>query len=125
MTTYQHMNQATRYRVQYPDDEGWTRTTTVDFPTLVGLLGSTADALRIIFRGPGSMMWDLKLLACDTYGDPRPLRLCGDDAQPTTCDNGCGSATDDPEGQAWHDETCPSCHAMILDAGGMIHRMWY
>jgi len=81
--TYQHMNQtepcnqgqATRYRVQYPDDEGWTRTTTVDFPTL--------------------------------------------------CDNGCGSATDDPEGQAWHDETCPSCHAMILDAGGMIHRMGY
>lgn len=44
---------------------------------------------------------------------------------PTLCDNGCGSATDDPDGQAWHDETCPSCHAMILDAGGMIHRMGY
>ena len=44
---------------------------------------------------------------------------------PTLCDNGCGSATDDPEGQAWHDETCPPCHAMILDAGGMIHRMGY
>jgi len=138
--TYQHMNQtepcnqgqATRYRVQYPDDEGWTRTTTVDFPTLVGLLGSTADALRIIFRGPGSMMWDLKLLACDTYGDQWPLiGLTPDGGRtttvdfPTLCDNGCGSATDDPEGQAWHDETCPSCHAMILDAGGMIHRMGY
>lgn len=77
--TYQHMHQTegtgTRYRVQYPDDEGWIRTTTVDFPTL--------------------------------------------------CDNGCGSATDDPEGQAWHGETCPYCHAMIRDAGGMIHRMGY
>jgi hypothetical protein len=68
------MTNATLYRVQYPSDDGWTLTTTVDFPRLVELLGSATDALRLIFRGPGSMQWDLKLLACDTYGDPSPLR---------------------------------------------------
>ena len=65
---------ATTYRVQYPADDGWTLTTTVDFPTLALLLGSPTEALSLIFRGPGAMMWDLKLLACDTYGDPSPLR---------------------------------------------------
>ena len=68
------MTYATTYRVQYPAHDGWTLTTTVDFPTLALLLGSPTEALNLIFRGPGAMQWDLKLLACDTYGDHAPLR---------------------------------------------------
>lgn len=67
------MTNATLYRVEYPDHDGWTMTKTVDFPTLALLLGSPIEALTIIFLGPGSMMWDLKLLACVTYGDQAPL----------------------------------------------------
>jgi hypothetical protein len=34
----------------------------------------------------------------------------------TVRDNGCVSATDDPEGQAWHDETGAPCSQCGKDA---------
>lgn len=112
--TYQHMNQT---------DHGAERN------------GHTYNALTCCWQPtvlPDGARYDVH---SDTYhheGEPcttcqlHQMGAATEPLGPTTCENGCGSATDDPEGQGWHGETCHPCHSAIAhDAGGMIHRMGY